>query len=543
MTSSYPFNRIFCRMAIIVSVSPIISIFTEFTNQLIDSSNVKFLFYIQGFYMVIIYVIHKKKTLNLSLYLQEHGEGGEGGDSGTNSHLGGRSSAQLGGKRCGILEVGSGGIVVQSSNHGGVNSHAVVDRFEGLLDSWEIADSILSSNHVLGNDIGGSSVTLGNKRDNSEGKDGSFGFGLLTVGFVVSLPGISESSLDERDGHQLLNVLLFGADRSALTIEELLLTDSEVLEDLHVDLGVSGDVVGHVSAGLEVLAPLVSQGVEKLSGSRSVGSLEGSGVESNGLVPRMDGVIITVFDGAGFLTVIKSIFHFADDVHPDDDVSSSLLDDLFLSSESVKAEIVVEVVEVGLLSFEGGDDNLVSVVELSEVVVESLVRGVWAVVAVVHLLLGSSGESLDGSLVDVVSFDRVAVTDAGGAINGQCTSGGEASLSVGGRVGTNLASNVVLLAVGSLVLDKKRGGASNVVFVGLSVDGFSSGINSSDGCSLQDVHWESSSQTDASGRLGEGSFFVNCSCGSEGVVVGKRQLVFHGSLIQINGILSSKCEK
>lgn len=433
----------------------------------------------------------------------------------------------------------SGGGIVQSSDHLSVNAHAFVCGFEGLLDLGEIGRSVLSNLHVVSNDLSGSGVTLGNHRKNGEGKDGSFGFRLLAVGFSVRLVGISESSLDKRDEHQLFDGFLLSSCGSTFTPVDLLETTSEVLEDVNVDLGCSSDRIRQVSAGLKVLASLISQGVSKVSRSRSVTSLEGSSVKCNGLVPSVDGVIVTVFDGAGFLAIIKGVFHLTDDVHPDVHVSGSLLDDLFPSFESVKSKVVVEVSELSGLSREGGQNNLVGIVVFSIVVVESFVCFVRAVGALCHLTLGAGGEALDGSFGNVVGLWVVAVADRLSA-NGQRTSGGEASVEFGVRVGTNLASNVSLLAIGSLVLDENGSGSSGVVFVRLSRDSCAIGINSGDDCSLFGISRKRGGQSYSSNILGEGSFLVNCQCSGESLVVLKGQLNLKGVLVQIDGSLSTK---
>mmetsp|Transcript_7479 Transcript_7479/g.18335 ORF Transcript_7479/g.18335 Transcript_7479/m.18335 type:complete len:241 (+) Transcript_7479:162-884(+) len=238
-------------------------------------------------------------------------------------------------QRCGSVVVLPGGGIVQSSDHLRVNAHAVVCGFEGLLDLGKVGRSVLSNLHVVSNCLGCSGVTLGHHRGDGEGKDGSFGLRLLAVGFSVRLVGVSESSLDKRDEHQLFDIFLLGSCGSTFAPVDLLETSSQVLEDVDVNLGRSSDRIGQVSAGLKVLASLISQGVCEVSRSRSVTSLEGSGVKGCGLVPRVDGVIVTVFDCAGFLAIIKGVFHLTDDVHPDVHVSGPLLDDLFPSFERV----------------------------------------------------------------------------------------------------------------------------------------------------------------------------------------------------------------
>merc|ERR1712025_477896 len=138
---------------------------------------------------------------------------------------------------------------------------------------------------------------------------------------------------------------------------------------------------------LKICASFVGQRIGKLSRSRSVSTLKRAGVKCNGLVPSMDGVVVTVFNGAGLPAVIKSVFQFTNDVHPNNDKRGSLFDNLFLSIVRIGAEIIVKIVEVGLRSGKRGQNNLVRIVVLSVVVVIFFVHRVWAICAFGRLTL------------------------------------------------------------------------------------------------------------------------------------------------------------
>mmetsp|Transcript_10295 Transcript_10295/g.20306 ORF Transcript_10295/g.20306 Transcript_10295/m.20306 type:complete len:207 (+) Transcript_10295:222-842(+) len=204
----------------------------------------------------------------------------------------------------------------------------------------------------------------------------------------------------------------------------------------------------------------------------------------------MDRVVVAVFDGAVFLAVIESVFHFADDVHPNNHVSGSLLDDLFLSIVLVEAEIIVEIGEIGFFTGKGSQYNLVGVVMNSVVFVKFVVHAVRAVITFVHLLLGGGGESCHGSLGNIVGGNVVRVVDRG-TINVETSGGSKTSIGDWADRGPDLACNIVNLAIGGLVLNRNGGGSGCVVFVSLSCDLVASGVLSHDGGSLRNISSQS----------------------------------------------------
>jgi len=136
-------------------------------------------------------IIFKSQTL------EEHEKRGDSSNSSTENHADGSGTGIVcgfnsSGDGFGSFEVHTGCRIVQSSNHGTINAQALVCRLEGGLDSAKVSSSLLSGNHVVGDEVTSSFVARPNGRYNSESKDDSFGFGLLAVDLIIRLPGVSE---------------------------------------------------------------------------------------------------------------------------------------------------------------------------------------------------------------------------------------------------------------------------------------------------------------------------------------------------------------
>ena len=163
-----------------------------------------------------------------------------------------------------------------------------------------------------------------------------------------------------------------------------------------VDPGGAVEIVFVDTAGAEVLAALVSEGIKEVARARTVSSLEGAGVECNSLVPGVDGAVVAL-DAVG-LAVIKGVLELAKDVLEDVQDDGSLLGDLLATDKSGSSHVDVAIGKVGDGAVKGSHDDLICVVEFAIVVVcvgVVLVGTAWA--AVVHLLLGAGGETGDGA--------------------------------------------------------------------------------------------------------------------------------------------------
>mmetsp|Transcript_16822 Transcript_16822/g.27931 ORF Transcript_16822/g.27931 Transcript_16822/m.27931 type:complete len:325 (+) Transcript_16822:24-998(+) len=220
-----------------------------------------------------------------------------------------------------------GALHQQTTNIRAGHSHALVVSFKGSLNTLEIRVTE-SSTHIVVNELRIFRVTGVDDRKNRSGKYSTLSLLLITRStlLVIANKGISEGSLHKWDCHELLNCLLLFAGFSTLSTQKIILTNIEETHDFNVHFGGSTGLVLVFTASLEVCASLVSKSIKEVSITRSRRTLEGSGVKGNGFVPSMDWLIVTT--DATFLAVIKSIFHFTNNVHPYIHVGGSLLDGL-----------------------------------------------------------------------------------------------------------------------------------------------------------------------------------------------------------------------
>mmetsp|Transcript_55070 Transcript_55070/g.133796 ORF Transcript_55070/g.133796 Transcript_55070/m.133796 type:complete len:204 (+) Transcript_55070:602-1213(+) len=203
-----------------------------------------------------------------------------------------------------------------------------------------------------------------------------------------------------------------------------------MVEDKLVDMSFSVDTL-IANTCCEICTPLGCEGHGLDSTACTVSAFKSSCVERYSLVPRMDGVVVTVFDGAGLLTVVKSILELADNIHVSVHVCRTLLDGLLLTGASVVAEVSITVGELRRAAVKGSCHPFVGIVGGTVVVTEHLERFVRTVGALVHLLLCTGREALDGSLVVVVREGVVRVLDASHVFDDDSSCCFEATICVG----------------------------------------------------------------------------------------------------------------
>jgi hypothetical protein len=228
-------------------------------------------------------------SLDLPSAHEKNGTDGNDGDTskdGSNNDSGG-AVVCLGGSiltRGGTLIVGTSSIVPETTNLLTGNSQVPVSRLEGGLDSFE-ASGGGSDLHAIVNLLSGVGVGSVDAGKDSGSENCTLGLFLLGSLQLVNLVCVTDSSLHERNIHNVHNLLLSGAGGSAVADKKLVLSEGEQIEKVVVDLGSSSPRVAAGAASGKVLAPLVCKSVKELSIAASIGTLHGSGVEGNTLVP------------------------------------------------------------------------------------------------------------------------------------------------------------------------------------------------------------------------------------------------------------------
>mmetsp|Transcript_6087 Transcript_6087/g.17799 ORF Transcript_6087/g.17799 Transcript_6087/m.17799 type:complete len:260 (-) Transcript_6087:286-1065(-) len=131
-------------------------------------------------------------------------------------------------------------------------------------------------------------------------------------------------------------------------------------------------------------------------------------MEGTHLVPGKDSIVIVLEFSS--LAVINCIPELTDHVHVNIDVRTPLLRSLGASLETVRVEVGIVIVEArDGSSVQRSRHPLVTIVMDAIVLEESIVLGVGAIFAVVHLFLGSRAESTERTSVLVVGLDIVIV--------------------------------------------------------------------------------------------------------------------------------------
>jgi hypothetical protein len=173
-----------------------------------------------------------------------------------------------------MLEIFVVGNIVKSTNVFASDIHTLVNTLKGLFDINKVGTSILSNLHVVVDGISSTVITVMNNGKNRGGKDSSLSFGLFgSITVNIGKVGISESSLNKRNGHKRFNSLLILLERLAFSSTKLALSVNEFTKDLTVDVGSSNNIIGEISTSLEVGASLIGKSVNHDTRSGSIGSL------------------------------------------------------------------------------------------------------------------------------------------------------------------------------------------------------------------------------------------------------------------------------
>ena len=211
---------------------------------------------------------------------------GNAGKYGSNDNSGG-ALVRLGRSiltRRSTLIVGASGIVPKTTDLLTGDSQVPVSRLEGGLDGVE-AGGGGSDLHTVVNLLSGIGVGGMDAGKDGSSENGTLGLLLLSSLKLVDLVCVTDGALNERNVHDVDNLLLGGTGGGTVANKKLVLSKSKQIEKVIVDLGSSSPRVTAGTAIREIAASLVSKSMEKLSIAASIRALHGSSVEGNTLVP------------------------------------------------------------------------------------------------------------------------------------------------------------------------------------------------------------------------------------------------------------------
>ena len=211
---------------------------------------------------------------------------GNAGKYGSNDNSGG-ALVRLGRSiltRRSTLIVGASGIVPKTTDLLTGNSQVPVRRLEGGLDGVE-AGGGGSDLHAVVNLLSGIGVGGMDAGKDGSSENGTLGLLLLSSLKLVDLVCVTDGALNERNVHNVNNLLLGGTSGGTVTDKKLVLSKSKQIEKVIVDLGSSSPRVAAGTAIREIAASLVSKSMKELSIAASIRALHGSSVEGNALVP------------------------------------------------------------------------------------------------------------------------------------------------------------------------------------------------------------------------------------------------------------------
>lgn len=211
---------------------------------------------------------------------------GNAGKYGSNDNSGG-ALVRLGRSiltRRSALIVGASGIVPKTTDLLTGDSQVPVSRLKGGLDGVE-AGGGGSDLHAVVNLLSG--IGVGGMDAGKDGSSENGTLGLLLLGSLklVDLVCVTDGALNERNVHNVNNLLLGGTGGGTVADKKLMLSKSKQIEKVIVDLGSSGSGVAAGTASREIAASLISKSMKELSIAASIRALHGSSVEGNTLVP------------------------------------------------------------------------------------------------------------------------------------------------------------------------------------------------------------------------------------------------------------------
>ena len=182
------------------------------------------------------------------------------------------------------LIVGASGIVPKTTDLLTGDSQVPVSRLEGRLDGVE-ASGGGSDLHAVVNILSGIGVGGMDAGKDGSSENGTLGLLLLSSLKPVDLVCVTDGALNERNVHDVDNLLLGSTGGGTVANKKLVLSKSKQIEKVIVDLGSSSPRVAAGTAIREIAASLVSKSMEELSIAASIRALHGSSVKGNALVP------------------------------------------------------------------------------------------------------------------------------------------------------------------------------------------------------------------------------------------------------------------
>ena len=189
--------------------------------------------------------------------------------------------------RGGSLVIGSSSIVPETTDLLTGDSQVPVSGLKGRLNGMEAGGggSDLHAVVDLRSGVGVGGVDAG--KDGGS-KYGTLGLLLLGSLELIDLVCVTDGALDERHVHDVHNLLLGDTSGGTVADEQLVLSKSKQIKQVVIDLGGSSPRVAAGSTSGEIAASLVRKAVKELSVAVSIGTLHGSSVECNTLVPSCD---------------------------------------------------------------------------------------------------------------------------------------------------------------------------------------------------------------------------------------------------------------
>ena len=217
------------------------------------------------------------------------GDVGNAGKDGSDDNSG-RALVRLGRSiltRGGSLVIGSSGIVPETTDLLTGDSQVPVSGLKGRLNGMVVGGSG-SNLHAVVNILSGFGVGGVDAGKDGGSENGTLGLLLLGSLELIDLVCVTDGALDERHVHDVDNLLLGDTSGGAVADEQLVLSKSKQIEQVVIDLGGSSRRVAAGSTSGKIGASLVRKAVKELSVAVSIGTLHGSSVECNTLVPSCD---------------------------------------------------------------------------------------------------------------------------------------------------------------------------------------------------------------------------------------------------------------
>lgn len=189
--------------------------------------------------------------------------------------------------RRGSLVIGSSSIVPETTDLLTADSQVPVSGLKCRLHGMEVGRGGSDLHAFVDRRSGGGAGGVDAGKDGGS-KYGTLGLLLLGSLELIDLVCVADGALDERHVHDVHNLILGDTSGGTVSDEQLVLSKSKQIKEVVIDLGGSSQRVAAGSTSGKIFASLVRKAVKELSVAVSIGTLHGSSVECNTLVPSCE---------------------------------------------------------------------------------------------------------------------------------------------------------------------------------------------------------------------------------------------------------------